>query len=101
MILFILLFSLCLSLDSSKYFKTSIETRVVCTRGEGVSTFLEEEVKNYPMVIFMINQKTKDVMKFYNIAGDIIEELDISNYSFKQIVDALDERGFRQFYKEK
>ena len=46
MIIFLLLVSLCLSFDSSKYFKTSIETRIICTRGEGVSMFLEEEVKN-------------------------------------------------------
>ncbi|BFU21663.1 hypothetical protein CL6EHI_159660 [Entamoeba histolytica] len=101
MIIFLLLVSLCLSFDSSKYFKTSIETRIICTRGEGVSMFLEEEVKNYPMIIFMINQQKKDIMKFYNIAGDVIEELDISNYSLNEIVDVLDERGFRQFYKEK
>ncbi|EMS14619.1 hypothetical protein KM1_133300 [Entamoeba histolytica HM-3:IMSS] len=49
----------------------------------------------------MINQQKKDIMKFYNIAGDVIEELDISNYSLNEIVDVLDERGFRQFYKEK
>ena len=99
MMMFVYLFILCVCGTATKneYFRAVFKTRKVCQRGIGLTKFLENEVKFYPMTVYYVASDDKDYISFEDVMGNEIEQIDITSYEFKQIVDVMDQHGFRQY----
>ncbi|ELP93367.1 hypothetical protein EIN_057720 [Entamoeba invadens IP1] len=96
----ILLFALSYAEDATlkenydRYFRAVVYVPKTCTlkTEPGVASFLNGKYENYPLLLKIGSNKT--AIAFYDITGQLIEEINIEGFKKTQIENLLDRRGF-------